>query len=103
TRRCRCCVRWPRPVRTSRGDSMGKLLEGLKVIDCGSFIAAPTAATLLGDLGADVIKVEPPGAGDPCRVLPKLPGMPKSAQPYGWLLDNRNKRGPAPALTKTAG
>jgi crotonobetainyl-CoA:carnitine CoA-transferase CaiB-like acyl-CoA transferase len=82
---------------------MGKLFEGLKVIDCGSFIAAPTAATLLGDLGADVIKVEPPGAGDPCRALPRLPGMPKSAQPYGWLLDNRNKRGLALDLAKPDG
>ena len=71
---------------------MARLFEGLKVIDCGSFIAAPTAAVLLGDFGADVIKVEPPGAGDPCRALPHLPGMPRSDQPYGWMLDNRNKR-----------
>ena len=42
--------------------------QGLKVIDCASFIAAPVAATLLADLGADVIKVEPPG-GDPHRTL----------------------------------
>jgi crotonobetainyl-CoA:carnitine CoA-transferase CaiB-like acyl-CoA transferase len=82
---------------------MSKLFEGLKVIDCGSFIAAPTAATLLGDFGADVIKVEPPGAGDPCRALPRLPGMPKSDQPYGWLLDNRNKRGIALDLAKPEG
>ncbi|HEV8212138.1 MAG TPA: CoA transferase [Vicinamibacterales bacterium] len=71
---------------------MSRVFEGLKVIDCGSFIAAPAAATLLGDFGADVIKIEPPGAGDPARALPKLPGMPKAEQPYGWLLDNRNKR-----------
>jgi len=82
---------------------MSKLFEGLKVIDCGSFIAAPTAATLLGDFGADVIKVEPPGAGDPCRALPRLPGMPKSEQPYGWMLDNRNKRGIALDLAKPEG
>ena len=82
---------------------MAHLFEGLKVIDCGSFIAAPTAAVLLGDFGADVIKIEPPGAGDPCRVLPRLPGMPKSDQPYGWLLDNRNKRGIAIDLAKPEG
>ncbi|HXW28021.1 MAG TPA: CoA transferase, partial [Xanthobacteraceae bacterium] len=43
---------------------MGSLLfEGLKVIDCASFIAAPAAATMLSDFGATVIKIEPPGAG----------------------------------------
>ena len=55
---------------------MGLLFEGLKVIDCGSFIAAPAAATSLSDFGADVVKIEPPGAGDPaisptCRVIPR--------------------------------
>ena len=82
---------------------MGNLVEGLKVIDCGSFIAAPAAATLLGDFGADVIKIEPPGAGDPFRTLPHLPGMPKTEHPYGWLLDNRNKRGLALDLAKPDG
>ena len=43
--------------------------QGLKVIDCASFIAAPVAATLLADLGADVVKVEPPG-GDEMRQWP---------------------------------
>ncbi|MFX6010949.1 CoA transferase, partial [Acinetobacter baumannii] len=41
------------------------IFEGLKVIDCASFIAAPSSATALSDFGADVIKIEPPGAGDP--------------------------------------
>lgn len=82
---------------------MSRIFEGLKVIDCGSFIAAPTAATLLADFGADVIKVEPPGAGDGFRQVPKLPGMPQSEHPYGWLLDNRNKRGLAIDLAKSEG
>ena len=43
------------------------IFEGLKVLDCASFIAAPAAATVLSDFGADVIKIEPPGAGDPYR------------------------------------
>ena len=55
---------------------MEMLFQGLKVIDCGSFIAAPVAATMLGDFGADVIKVEPPGAGDAYRTLWSAPGMP---------------------------
>src|SRR5882724_5653337 len=43
------------------------IFEGLKVLDCASFIAAPAAATVLSDFGADVIKIEPPGTGDPYR------------------------------------
>ncbi|MFT4101605.1 MAG: CoA transferase [Burkholderiaceae bacterium] len=82
---------------------MASLFDGLKVIDCSSFIAAPTAAMLLGDFGADVIKIEPPGAGDPFRALPTLPGTPRSDQPYGWMLDNRNKRGIALDLAQPQG
>lgn len=80
---------------------MKRIFEGLKVLDCGSFIAAPTAATVLSDFGADVIKIEPPGAGDPLRQLPKLPGAPKSERNYAWMLDSRNKRGLALDLAKS--
>ena len=52
------------------------IFEGLKVLDCASFIAAPAAATVLSDFGAEVIKIEPPGSGDPYRNLPNLPGYP---------------------------
>ena len=69
------------------------ILKGLRVIDCSSFIAAPGAAAVLSDFGADVIKIEPPGAGDAGRNLSRLPGNPKTDHAYGWLLDNRNKRG----------
>ena len=53
------------------------IFEGLKVLDCASFIAAPAAATVLSDFGAEVIKIEPPGSGDPYRNLPNLPGYPR--------------------------
>ena len=76
------------------------LFDGLKVVDCGSFIAAPAAATILSDFGADVIKIEPPGAGDPYRQLPSLPGNPVSEHNYGWMLDSRNKRSLALDLGK---
>ncbi len=79
------------------------LFAGLKVIDCGSYIAAPAAATILADLGADVIKIEPPGAGDPYRQLRTLPGNPVSEHDYAWLLDSRNKRGLALDLSTPAG
>jgi crotonobetainyl-CoA:carnitine CoA-transferase CaiB-like acyl-CoA transferase len=79
------------------------LFSGLKVIDCGSYIAAPAATTILGDLGADVIKIEPPGMGDPYRQLPKIPGNPVCDHEYAWHLDNRNKRGLALDLGTPAG
>ena len=46
-----------------------KVLEGIRVLDLGNFITAPYAAMLLGELGADVIKVDRPGAGDPFRAF----------------------------------
>ncbi|MEM6301246.1 MAG: CoA transferase [Pseudomonadota bacterium] len=66
------------------------LFSDLLVIDCASFIAGPAAATMLGDLGARVIKIEPPN-GDGYRKLVHLPGMPKCEQNYPWRHTNRNK------------
>src|SRR5262249_44644545 len=83
---------------------MGKgIFEGLKVLDCASFIAAPAAATVLSDFGADVIKIEPPGSGDPYRNLPNLPGYPVSEHNFAWLLEARNKRSLALDLSKPEG
>ncbi|MBK6614993.1 CoA transferase [Ottowia sp.] len=82
---------------------MSNIFDGLRVIDCSSFIAAPGAATVLSDFGADVIKIEPPGVGDAGRNLSRLPGNPKTDQSYGWLLDNRNKRGMVIDLTQPDG
>ena len=64
-------------------------------IDCASFIAAPVAATVLSDFGADVIKIEPPGEGDAYRRLHANPGAPKSNVDYAWMPRcRRNKREP---------
>jgi formyl-CoA transferase len=76
------------------------IFEGLKVLDCASFIAAPAAATVLSDFGADVIKIEPPGTGDPYRNLPNLPGYPQSEHNFVWMLESRNKKSLALDLTK---
>ena len=65
------------------------LFAGLKVIDCASWIAGPAAATILSDFGADVIKIEPPGAGDPWRASAPVPGK---TTDYYWQLTSRNKR-----------
>src|SRR5258708_34633130 len=69
------------------------IFSGLKVVDLASFIAGPGAATMLSDFGADVIKVEPPGSGDPHRHTYKLPPQPQSDENYAGHMDNRNKRG----------
>src|ERR1051326_7715949 len=76
------------------------ILAGLKVIDCASFIAAPAAATVLSDFGAEVIKIEPPGCGDPNRALPQVAGNPSSSHNYVWILESRNKKSLALDLTK---
>lgn len=76
------------------------IFEGLKVLDCASFIAAPAAATVLSDFGADVVKIEPPGLGDPYRNLPHLPGYPATEHNFAWLLEARNKKSLALDLTK---
>ena len=71
------------------------IFSGLKVVDLASFIAGPGAATVLSDFGAEVIKVEPPGSGDPHRMTYKIPPQPRANDNYAWHLNNRNKRGMA--------
>src|SRR5712691_11164134 len=68
------------------------IFSGLKVVDLASFIAGPSAAVILSDFGADVIKVEPPN-GDLWRIAHHLPPQPVAEDAYPWHLANRNKRG----------
>jgi len=63
-------------------------LEGLKVLDIATIIAAPFAATLLADYGADVLKIEMPGTGDGVRSFPPF----KDGKPLWWKAANRNKK-----------
>ena len=70
----------------------GLLFAGLRVLDVGTFIAAPAAAVVLADFGADVIKVEQPGDGDPNRGIMRSHAYPKSPVNYPWEMDARNKR-----------
>lgn len=78
------------------------IFAGLKVIDCATYIAAPAAAVTLGDFGADVIKVEPIGAGDAFRHSWKSPGVAVSEHNYNWILESRNKRSIALDLKQDA-
>jgi formyl-CoA transferase len=68
------------------------IFSGLKVVDFASFIAGPSAAVILSDFGADVIKVEPP-SGDLWRHGHQIPPQPQAKDAYPWHLANRNKRG----------
>jgi crotonobetainyl-CoA:carnitine CoA-transferase CaiB-like acyl-CoA transferase len=67
---------------------VGGPLHGLKVLDIATIIAAPFAATLLGDYGAEVLKIEMPGHGDGVRYFPPF----KDGKPLWWKTANRNKK-----------
>lgn len=63
-------------------------LSGLKVLELGQLIAGPFAAKTLADFGADVIKIEPPGTGDPLRQWRLL----HNGTSVWWQVQSRNKR-----------
>lgn len=76
------------------------LLEDIRVLDVGSYVAAPAAATVMADFGADVIKVEPLD-GDPYRTLL---GLVTTEYPnFFWEQDSRNKRSLSIDVTLPAG
>ena len=74
-------------------------LAGRTVLDFGSALAGPVCATILGEFGADVIKVERPGHGDALRTYgPTLEGV-----PVWWMIEGRNKRSITLDLRSAAG
>ncbi|HEY6134888.1 MAG TPA: CoA transferase [Rubrivivax sp.] len=75
------------PAPSDGGNTIGPL-SGLRVIELGQLIAGPFAARTLGDFGADVIKIEPPRAGDPLRKWRLL----KDGTSVWWQVQSRNKR-----------
>jgi formyl-CoA transferase len=64
-------------------------LDGIRVLELGTLIAGPFAGRLLGDLGAEVIKVEPPGAPDPLRTWGQAE---KDGHHFFWTVHARNKK-----------
>ena len=72
----------------AHGNGQESPLRGLRVIDAGTMIAGPLAATLLADFGADVIKLEQPGAGDSMRLWTPV----KEGRSLWWKVIARNKR-----------
>lgn len=75
---------------TDTADTPEKPLSGIRVLDIASFVAAPFAATILSEFGAEVIKVELPKGGDPWRRYGTNSGQPDRS--LSWLTEARNKR-----------
>ncbi|MGB3068779.1 MAG: CoA transferase [Ottowia sp.] len=74
-------------------------LTGVRVIEMGQLIAGPFASKTLGEFGAEVIKIEPPGAGDPLRNWRLL----KNGTSVWWQVQSRNKRSVALDLREAEG
>ena len=81
---------------------MGGPLEGIKVVEMGVWVAGPAAGGILSDWGADVVKIEPPGLGDPARLFQYMLG---GDLPYNPVFenDNRSKRSLVTDLRKPEG
>lgn len=90
------------PAYAPRPAGAPTALEGIVVADFSHFIAGPLATMFLADMGAEVIKIEPPGRGDELRHYPPvIAPLPAQGGPYVW--GNRNKRSVALDLKTSAG
>ena len=74
-------------------------LDGLRVVEMGQLIAGPFAGKMLGEFGADVVKIEPPGSGDPLRHWRLL----QDGTSVWWQVSSRNKRSVALDLRTSEG
>jgi crotonobetainyl-CoA:carnitine CoA-transferase CaiB-like acyl-CoA transferase len=77
-------------------------LEGIRVVELGVWVAGPAAGCVLADWGADVIKIEPPGIGDPARTFSRMLGADLPSNPI-FENDNRSKRSIALDISSDAG
>ena len=79
-------------------------LEGIKVIDLSTWAVGPCTCEVMGDWGADVIKIEHPEGGDPTRNWAGLAWMPPGCPSnVGWIADNRSKKSITLDLSKEDG
>src|ERR1700730_1572449 len=74
--------------RKAGGSTMSGPVKGIRVIEIGTLIAAPFAARMLAEFGAEVIKIEAPNDGDPLRKWRKL----HEGTSLWWYLQSRNKK-----------
>jgi crotonobetainyl-CoA:carnitine CoA-transferase CaiB-like acyl-CoA transferase len=77
-------------------------LEGIRVVEIGVWVAGPAAGAILADWGADVVKIEPPGIGDPGRTFGQMLGGDLPFNPP-FEMDNRSKRSIVLDLTRDEG
>ncbi|MGQ3301362.1 CaiB/BaiF CoA transferase family protein [Reyranella sp.] len=75
-------------MKTDQPEAAGPL-KGLRIVDISTVVAGPFAAGLLGDYGAEIVKIEMPGVGDSLRALAPH----KDGVPLWWKVTNRNKKG----------
>ena len=80
-------------------DSSSLPMEGIRVVDMSRVLAGPYCGALLGDMGADVIKVEEIKGGDEIRTWPPI----ENGESAAFIVNNRNKRGIAVNLKTAAG
>ncbi len=80
-------------------DKHARPLEGIRVVEMGALIAGPFCAKILGEFGAEVIKIEPPGQGDPLRKWRYL----EHGTSLWWHVQSRNKRSVTLDLRKAEG
>jgi formyl-CoA transferase len=79
------------------------ILSGLRVIDCGTYVAGPASTTIMSDFGAEVVKIERPHGGDLYRFMAALPGFAKADLNWAWILTSRNKKSVALDLRSPRG
>jgi crotonobetainyl-CoA:carnitine CoA-transferase CaiB-like acyl-CoA transferase len=92
----------PRSQETEKEWGVSGPLEGVKVVELGMWVAGPACAGILADWGADVIKLEPPGGGDPARTYQALFGTMMPDNPV-FEMDNRSKKSVAVDLRTPEG
>ena len=79
------------------------ILSGLRVIDCGTYVAGPASTTIMSDFGAEVVKIWRPQGGDLYRFMADLPGFAKADLNWAWILTSRNKKSVALDLSSPQG
>jgi crotonobetainyl-CoA:carnitine CoA-transferase CaiB-like acyl-CoA transferase len=87
----------------SDNEAMQGPLSGIRVIGLEQYMSGPYCTMLLGDAGAEIIKIERPGSGDPRRAIPPFAERDDARKSFGYMAYNRNKKSLALNLQSEAG